>query len=259
MLEIKPIASLGDNYIWILQNPGQKRIIVVDPGDAALVLTLLQVENLELAAVLITHHHNDHTGGIDDLLLSFPDLPIYGPKFENISGVNHPVTAGDIVEIPDIEGRFQVLDASGHTAGQVAYYGEGALFPGDALFSVGCGRIFNGTYPQMVSTLKRLAALPTATRLYSAHEYTLDNIGFAKWVEPENRALAAWEQQCHKKRAAGEATLPSLLSNELATNPFLRLNEPAVIAAAEAFAGCSLLDEVDIFTAIRQWKDQEYD
>ncbi len=258
MLEVKPIASFGDNYIWMLLNPGQDRVVVVDPGDGALVLNLLKMRDLELAAVLITHHHNDHTGGIDDLLAQFPELPVYGPKLEAIPSVNRPVAVGDVVEINGV-GCFQVLDASGHTAGQIAYYGDGALFPGDALFSVGCGRIFNGTYSQMVDTLKRLAALPAETRLYSAHEYTLDNIGFAKWVEPENRAIAAWEQVCRKKRAVGEATLPSLLSDELATNPFLRLNEPAVIAAAEAFAGRSLLDDINVFTAIRQWKDEKYD
>jgi len=258
VLEIKPIASFGDNYIWMLLNPSQNSVVVVDPGDAAPVLNLLEMRDLKLAAILITHHHHDHIGGIDDLLAQFPGLPVYGPKFEAIPSVNRPVADGDIVKIDGV-GRFQVLDASGHTAGQIAYYGEGALFPGDALFSVGCGRIFNGTYPQMVDTLKRLAALPAKTRLYSAHEYTLDNIGFAKWVEPENRAIVAWEQVCRKKRTAGEATLPSLLSDELATNPFLRLNEPAVIAAAEAFADRPLSDDINVFTAIRQWKDEKYD
>lgn len=259
MLEIKPIASFGDNYIWMLRNPGEKRVIVVDPGDSKIVMKWLAEQDFELAAVLITHFHNDHTGGIADLLAHTPNLAIYGPKLEDIPGVNHPVSDGDMVEVDGVVGRFQVLDASGHTAGQIAYYGEGALFPGDALFSVGCGRIFNGTYQQMTATLNRFAELPGDTQIYSAHEYTLDNIGFAKWVEPENSATLIWEQESRNRRAAGQATLPTTLRDELAINPFLRLSEPEVIAAAEKFTGHSTLNEVEVFTAIRMWKDEKYD
>jgi len=259
VLDIKPIASFGDNYIWMLGNIGEKRVAVVDPGDGAQVLALLQERELELAAILLTHHHNDHTGGVMQLLAQSPDLPVYGPKSEKISGINRPVGEGDVVEIDGIDARFKVLDTPGHTAGHIAYYGEGVLFPGDVLFSVGCGRIFDGTYQQMADSLKRLAALPEDTLLYSAHEYTLDNIGFAKWVEPENSAIDSWEKESRSRRASGEATLPNRLGNELAINPFLRLHVAEVIKAAENFTGCSSLNEVEVFTAIRQWKDQKYD
>jgi len=259
VLEIKPIASFGDNYIWMLGNLGEKRVAVVDPGDSVQVLAMLQDRGLELAAILLTHHHNDHTGGVMPLLAKNPNLPVYGPKSEKISGINRPVGEGDVVEIDGIDARFKVLDTPGHTAGHIAYYGEGALFSGDVLFSVGCGRIFDGTYQQMVDSLKRLAALPEDTLLYSAHEYTLDNIGFAKWVEPENSAIYSREKESRTRQAAGEATLPSRLGDELAINPFLRLDVPKVIEAAEKFTGHSPLNEVEVFTAIRQWKDQKYD
>ena len=259
MLEITPLPAFGDNYIWMLRNTGKKKVIAVDPGEAAQISNLMQESGFELAAVLLTHHHYDHTGGVSELLEQNPELPVYGPQIENIPGVNHPVCGGDRVEVDGMDIRFQVLDIPGHTAGHVAYYGEGVLFPGDTLFSVGCGRIFEGTHEQMVDALKQLADLPQETLIYCGHEYTLDNIGFAKWVEPENELVRSWEKRSRKMRAAGEATIPVQLRDELAINPFLRLSVPEVVAAAEKFAGHSLPDEVGVFTAIRQWKDEKYD
>lgn len=259
MLEITPIPAFGDNYIWMLRNPGQRKVAVVDPGEGAPVVSKLQEKGLELSAVLLTHHHYDHTGGVAELLNQFPEIAVYGPLTEDIPGVNHPVSDNETIELDGIQGGFLTMEIPGHTAGHVAYYGEGALFAGDTLFSVGCGRVFEGTHHQMAEALQRLLSLPPETLLYCGHEYTLDNIGFAKWVEPENPHVLEREKESRRLRAAGEATIPTTLAQEATFNPFLRLDVPEVIAAAEKFAGHPLTNPLEIFTAIRQWKDEKYD
>ncbi len=223
MHEVVPLPAFKDNYIWTLRRG--RHAAVVDPGDAAPVKAYLAREGLALAAILATHHHPDHTGGIAELAAD--GVAVFGPQGEPIPALTRPVCGGDALSIPELGASFSVLDIPGHTRAHVAYYGAGALFCGDTLFACGCGRLFEGTAEQMFASLAKLAALPDETRVYCGHEYTLANIQFARTVEPGNAALAEREQSARRLRAAGRPTLPSTLGEERATNPFLRCAEPA--------------------------------
>jgi hydroxyacylglutathione hydrolase len=258
-MEITPIPAFADNYIWLLQGPDPAQVAVVDPGDAAPVLARLEALGLGLGSILVTHHHGDHVGGIRELLARFPDAVVYGPAGERIPGRRVALADGDAVAPPGLEATFRVLDVPGHTAGHIAYAGAGSLFCGDTLFACGCGRLFEGTPAQMQASLARLAALPGDTRVYCAHEYTLENIGFAKWVEPESAELRAREERDLALQEAGVPTLPTTLDLELRTNPFLRWDAAPVVAAAERYAAAPLRTPVDVFAAVRRWKDLEYD
>ncbi len=253
MLEIVPISALKDNYIWTLRDA--KHAAVVDPGEAGPVLDYLAREQLTLVAILATHHHPDHVGGIDALLKQRM-VPVFGPRKEPIPGMTHPVSEGDSVSIPELGASFSVLDIPGHTRAHVAYYGLDSLFCGDTLFACGCGRLFEGTPEQMYASLQKLLALPDETKVYCGHEYTLANIQFARAVEPHNEALAAREADEQKLRAVGKPTLPSTVGREKATNPFLRCLEPAVIDSANKYLGSRLTDPVRVFAAIRDWKNR---
>jgi hydroxyacylglutathione hydrolase len=254
-LEIVPVPAFRDNYIWTLRAPGGRSVVVVDPGEAAPVLEHLAREGRELSAILATHHHPDHVGGIAELVAQ-RKIPVYGPRGEPIASVTHPVGGGDVVTLPQLGVSFQVLDIPGHTRAHVAYYGAGALFCGDTLFACGCGRLFEGTAEQMYGSLEKLRSLPDDTRVYCGHEYTLANIGFARAVEPRNEALALREQQARRLREAGRPTLPSTLGEEKRTNPFLRCAEPAVIESANKYLGARIADPVRVFSAIRDWKNR---
>jgi hydroxyacylglutathione hydrolase len=258
MLEITPIPAFADNYIWLLQAADSTSVTVVDPGDAAPVQALLEYQGLQLGAILVTHHHSDHTGGIAALTRAWPACRVYGHG-GRIPGVTDAVGEGDTVRPPGLGSAFTVMEVPGHTADHIAYLGESRLFCGDTLFAAGCGRVFDGTFGQLSAALRRIADLPPATRVYCAHEYTLDNLGFADWVEPGSAALRTRRDADQRRRAAGEPTVPSALSLELATNPFLRTGEPAVIAAAQAYAGRELSGHAEVFRALREWKDREYD
>ncbi|MCW8931306.1 MAG: hydroxyacylglutathione hydrolase [Gammaproteobacteria bacterium] len=259
MINIKAIPAFSDNYIWMLHAEEQKQVVLVDPGEAQQILHLVKTQHIEPVAILLTHHHADHTGGVSQLLKKFPDMKIYGPEKEKISSMTHPLKEDDEVFIPEINARFKVIDVPGHTSGHIAYYSPGILFCGDTLFACGCGRVFEGTMAQMEHSLSKLALLPAETMVYCAHEYTLDNIGFAKWVEPDNKNLLQREIEDNNKRKQEIPTVPSTLEMELKTNPFLRYKTPEVIEAAEKFSGKKLTTNAEVFGAIRYWKDTEYD
>jgi hydroxyacylglutathione hydrolase len=250
-----PISAFTDNYLWLLHDG--KRALVVDPGDAAPVLRALEQSALQLESILVTHHHADHTGGVEALRQA-TGAAVYGPATESIPAPCHPLREGDTVRSLGL--AFQVLDVPGHTAGHIAFYtpdmdGQPLLFCGDTLFSGGCGRLFEGTPAQMLASLDKLAALPGATRVCCAHEYTLGNLAFARAVEPDNTDLAAYQAQCLRLRAQGKPTLPSSIGQEILVNPFLRTRQSGVKAAVHRF-DASTRDDATVFAALRQWKNQ---
>jgi hydroxyacylglutathione hydrolase len=256
-LNLTAIAAFADNYIWMLDDGRQA--LVVDPGDAAPVLKALQARSLLLSGILVTHHHADHVGGLAGLRGHLQG-PVFGPAAESIPEPFTPLRAGDHAELLGL--RFEVIEVPGHTAGHIAYVhtpAEGAplLFCGDTLFSVGCGRLFEGTPEQMHASLAQLAALPPDTRVCCAHEYTLSNLRFARQVEPGNPALRAHEAWARMQRERGEPTLPSTIAVEREINPFLRTVVPAVAAAAHAHDPDAPPDNpVAVFAALRQWKNE---
>jgi hydroxyacylglutathione hydrolase len=256
MTSIIPIPAFSDNYIWLLRHG--TAAVVVDPGDAMPVQAYLGREGLTLTAILATHHHGDHVGGVPALLARWP-VPVFGPGNEAIPGRTRAIGEGDVVTLPGMPVTLTGIEVPGHTAGHIAYFGdvEGApsLFCGDTLFAAGCGRLFEGTPPQMWRSLGKLAALPSATRVYCAHEYTLANLRFALAVEPGNAALVARQARDQARREQGQPTLPSTIDEERATNPFLRAPAAAVRAAAERHAGRALADDVATFAVLREWKN----
>jgi hydroxyacylglutathione hydrolase len=250
MLKISFIPAFKDNYIWLLTKQG--RATVVDPGDAAPVLARLAAEHLQLESILITHHHADHQGGIA-ALLAHALVPVFGPGSESITGCSQPLRGGEVIDV--LGQQVRVLAVPGHTLGHLAYQFDGAVFCGDTLFGAGCGRLFEGSPAQMSASLAQFAALPDDTLFYCAHEYTAMNLPFALAVEPENPALRQRFQAVATRRAAGLPTVPLTLCEEKATNPFLRCDQPAVIAAALAHAAVDA-SPVAVFAAIRQWRNQ---
>lgn len=251
-INVTAIPAFSDNYIWLISTGGDE-CAVVDPGDAGPVLATLKREALQLDCILLTHHHADHIGGVAELVAS-SGATVFGPHDSRIPGQTRSFAEGERVDLEALHLSFEVIEVPGHTSTHIAYYGHGCLFCGDTLFSVGCGRLFEGSPEQMQQSLDKLAALPPETRVFCAHEYTLSNCDFAREVEPGNRALAKRASAVEAARAAGRSTVPSTLAEELAVNPFLRSREPSVVRAARkrnpnVTPGASTLAE------IRAWKD----
>jgi len=254
MLDIRCVPAFDDNYIWLIGIPGSRQVAVVDPGDADPVIAALDEQGLHPIAILITHHHGDHTGGVAELVDRYT-IPVYGPARERIPCLTHPLSEGERVELESLGLEFSVLDTPGHTRGHVCYVGHDALFCGDTLFTAGCGRLFEGSAAQMAESLAKLAALPETTLVYCAHEYTAANLRFALVVEPDNPDILARRDEVARRRARHEPTVPESLLVEKKTNPFLRCAIPAVIAAAEGFAGKALPSLAEVFATVRHWKD----
>jgi hydroxyacylglutathione hydrolase len=250
--DIEPIAAFNDNYLWLLARGGQAA--VVDPGDAAPVLQRLQQRRLQLTSILVTHHHGDHVGGVAELA-RVTGARVFGPRGEAIPARDVGLGGGDRIDVLGTD--VEVLDVPGHTRGHIAYYmpSRRLLFCGDTLFAAGCGRLFEGTAEQMTASLGRLAALPSDTRVYCAHEYTLSNLRFALAVEPDSEPLQERQRACLALRDRGLPTVPSTIGAELATNPFLRCDVPAVRRAAERRATAPLQDTAAVFAVLRQWKN----
>ena len=245
---LTPLPAFDDNYIWCLAD-AQGRWLVVDPGDASPVLA--QDPGRPPEAILLTHHHGDHSGGVAGLLAHWPDVPVYGPADSRLPQVTHPVRGDSTFSIGDW--TVQVIDVEGHTTSHVAFLTEGHLFCGDALFSLGCGRMFEGTPATMLASLDRLAALPADTLVCCGHEYTLANAAFALAVEPDNQDLQRRTQEAKAMRSKHQPSLPSTIGSELACNPFLRTGT-AGVQSAVANRGTNT-DRVSVFAALRQWKD----
>jgi hydroxyacylglutathione hydrolase len=256
MLTITPIPAFNDNYIWAIHDETRSRsAVVVDPGDAAPVEAFLQRNGLELSAILITHRHADHTGGIAGLTQK-RSVPVFGPARENIAGVTQALGEGDRVPLLDVfDEMLKVIELPGHTLGHIAYVGADFVFCGDTMFAAGCGRLFEGTPQQMHASLARLASLSPNTRVYCTHEYTLSNLRFALVVDPHNEALQQRAFDEKEKRDRNLPTLPSSILLEIETNPFLRCHTDALLKSAGEFSGRRVEDPVVAFAAIRSWKD----
>ncbi|MDY0272400.1 MAG: hydroxyacylglutathione hydrolase [Advenella sp.] len=255
--KILPISAFNDNYIWIIVQGNNA--VVIDPGQAEPVLKVLQEQNLNLQAILVTHHHADHVGGIAGLR-EYTRAKVYGPATESIPFCDVPLQEGDVVSIEGFSWTLSVLDVPGHTLGHIAYFGfinpnEPVLFCGDTLFATGCGRIFEGNSTQMHQSIDKFKKLPQNTLVFCAHEYTLGNIQWALAVEGENPDLQQWSQEARLIRSQQKPTVPTTVGHELKTNPFMRVDQKSVINAAQARAGRSLNAPHEVFAVLRDWKN----
>ena len=252
MLTLIPLPAFEDNYIWVLHDG--HHAIAVDPGDPAPLIAFLDGHRLALTAILITHHHPDHTGGNIQLRQRY-NCAIYAPENPRIPAFTHALHGGDSVDIAEPGLHFKVLATPGHTLDHLSYVGHGLLFCGDTVFGCGCGKLFEGNPAMMAASLDTILSLPDATRVCCAHEYTMSNIDFAKTIDSDNPALIERERSDRALRARGQPTLPSTLALEKATNPFLRFHEPCMVAFAARYLNRPHPSPAEVFGAIRAAKD----
>lgn len=261
-----PIPALADNYIWLIRN--ETHAAVIDPGEWEQVHAYLSENELDLAAVLLTHHHADHVGGVSGLLRTTTTrgaIPVFGPNNSSLTFVNRPVQNGDRLSIGELGMTVEVIGVPGHTLDHLAYYQAAAsligtslprVFSGDTLFATGCGRVFEGTSKQMLDSLDALASLPDETQLYCAHEYTLSNIRFALACDPDNSDLKAWHTRATRFREQGMPTLPTTIGHEKRVNPFLRTDVSAIRSTLNETLHVDVRDRLETFLALRKWKDR---
>ena len=253
-LVIHAVPIFKDNYIWLIRESVTNKVIAIDPGEAHTLQNFITTNHLDLAAILITHHHADHTNGIQELINHSP-VPVYGPNNPSIRGITNPVQEPDTIVFPFLAEPFSVLNTPGHTLDHISYLFSGMLFCGDTLFSAGCGRLFEGTAEQLFHSLQKIAALPDDTKIYCTHEYTLQNLLFAQAVEPKNPNIQTKIDQVKVLRANNQPSLPSCLRNEKKFNPFLRCNNKEIIASVERQVGFKLDNIIDVFKQLREWKN----
>lgn len=251
-MQIYAVPVLADNYVWIIEGDN-RQCAIVDLGEAEPVIAAITSRGLVPKAILLTHHHWDHTAGIQAFLSHYP-VPVIGPATEAQTWVTDPKRDGDTFTVPGV-GEFRVLTSPGHTLGHIVFLTEGAAFTGDTLFSAGCGRLFEGTAAQMLHSLDRIAALPDDTLIYCGHEYTADSLRFAQHAEPDDQDIRSRAAEVAQVRRDGRPTVPTTLALEKKTNPFLRVREPSLREAITHHAGASSITDEEAFGIVRRWKD----
>jgi len=254
MLSVLTVPAFDDNYIWLIKDSQSQRCVVVDPGDAGPVIDIVTAQALTIEAIIITHHHRDHTGGVEALLASDPNIKVYGKTalFNNINLVDE----GQQLAFFDGQLMLTVWQVAGHTLDHIVYFNDEMLFCGDTLFSAGCGRVFEGTHQQMFDALTRLSSLSEKTKVYCAHEYTQNNLIFALHVEPHNRELINYVKFVSKSRQQGLATIPTTIEREKLINPFLRCAEPSLLQHLQSILAKHVTPGLQCFQELRTYKDQ---
>ncbi|MBF7073099.1 hydroxyacylglutathione hydrolase [Glaciecola sp. MH2013] len=253
MHNIEAIPAFSDNYIWCMHDG--ENAIVVDPGDAAPVNAMLKNKGLQLKAVLITHHHHDHTGGIAELSASWPTLQVFGPDNNRIRGITHKLVEGDSLNIKYPSVKLKVMEIPGHTMDHIGYFNDELIFCGDTLFSAGCGRMFEGTPELFHASLQKIANLAGDTKVYCTHEYTQANVDFALHITPHNKALKEYAKWVAGTRSSGQITLPSTIKVQKDINPFLRCDDEQTRKSIESIMNLSATKPVEVFAALRACKD----